>query len=71
MGGLDTITLSNGKVVVYKSGALIRLESPVQIMGLCDGSRVRADGLVTARDGTTTRLTEGQTITVQGVRADW
>ena len=71
MGGLDTITLSNGKVVVYKSGALIRLESPVQIMGLCDGSRVHADGLVTARDGTTTRLTEGRTITVEGVRADW
>src|ERR1017187_6120703 len=71
MGGLDTITLSNGKVVVYKSGALIRLESPVQIMGLCDGSRVRADGLVTARDGTTTRLTEGQTATVEGLRANW
>ena len=71
MCGLDSITLSNGKVVVYKSGALIRLESPVQIMGLCDGSRVRADGLVTARDGTTTRLTEGQTATVEGLRGNW
>lgn len=71
MGGLDTITLSNGKVVVYKSGALIRLESPVQIMGMYDGSRVRADGLVTFRDGTTTQLIEGQTVTVEGVRAGW
>jgi hypothetical protein len=71
MAGLDTITLINGKVVVYKSGALIRLESPTQIMGLRDGSRVRADGLVTARDGTTFQLTEGQTITVEGLRANW
>ena len=71
MGGLDTITLRNGKVVVYKSGALIRLESPVQIMGMYDGSRVRADGLVTFRDGTTTQLIEGQTMTFEGVRAGW
>jgi len=71
MGGLDTITLINGEVVVYKSGALIHLQSPVQIMGMDDGTRVRADGLVTFRDGTTTQLIEGQTITVEGVRASW
>jgi hypothetical protein len=69
--GLDTITLSNGGVVVYKSGALIRLQSAGQIMGMYDGSRVRGDGLITSRDGTTTQLNEGQTITVEGVRADW
>jgi len=71
MSGLDTITLSNGKVVVYKSGAFIHLQSPVQIMGMYDGSRVRGDGLVTYKDGTTTQLTEGKTVTVEGVRAGW
>ena len=71
MRGLDTITLRNGKVVVYKSGALIPLPSPNVIMGMYDGSRVRGDGLITSRDGTTSQLTEGQTITVEGVRADW
>ena len=71
MSGLDTITFSNGRVVVYKSGALIRLQSAGEIMGMYDGSRVRADGLVTSRDGTATQLTEGQTIAVEGVRAGW
>jgi hypothetical protein len=71
MSGLDTITLRNGKVVVYKSGALIPLLSPNVIMGMYDGTRVRADGFVTFPDGTTAQMTEGQTITVEGVRADW
>jgi hypothetical protein len=71
MPGLDTISFRNGKVVVYKSGALIPLSSPNIIMGMYDGTRVRGDGLVTSRDGTTSQLTEGQTITVEGVRADW
>ena len=71
MPGLDTISFRNGKVVVYKSGALIPLSSPNIIMGMYDGTRVRGDGLVTSRDGTTSQLTEGQTITVEGVRAGW
>ena len=71
MSGLDTITLCNGKVVVYKSGVLIPLPSPNVIMGMYDGTRVRADGFVTFPGGTTAQMTKGQTITVQGVRADW
>ena len=71
MKRLDTITLRNGQVVVYKSGVLIPLKSPYDIMGMYDGTRVRGDGLVTSKDGTTSHLTEGQTITVEGVRADW
>lgn len=71
MRGLDTITLRNGKVVVCKSGRLIQLQSPLETMGLYDGSRVRGDGLLTSRDGTTSKLAEGQTITVEGVRAEW
>ena len=34
MRGLDTISFRNGKVVVYKSGALIPLPSPNAIMGM-------------------------------------
>jgi len=68
---LDTITFSNGKVVVYKSGALISLQSAGQIMGMNDGTRVRGDGLVTSPNGATLQLTEGQTITVEGPRTNW
>jgi hypothetical protein len=67
----DTITLRNGQVVVYKSGVLIPLKSPYEVMGMYDGSRVRGDGLVTSKDGATSHLTEGQTIIVEGARADW
>ena len=69
--GLDTISFRNGKVVVYKSGALIPLQSPIVIMGMYDGTRVRGDGFITFHDGTTTQLTEGQIITVPGMRASW
>jgi hypothetical protein len=71
ISGLDTIRFSNGKVVVYKSGALIPLRAPNIIMGMYDGTRVRGDGIITFRDGTTAQMAEGQTITVEGVRAGW
>jgi hypothetical protein len=71
MGGLDTIRFSDGKVVVYKSGALIPLRTPNVIIGMYDGTRVRGDGFITFRDGTTAQMVEGQTITVEGVRAGW
>ena len=71
MDGLDAITFRNGRVIVYKGGTLIPLRSPMVIMGMDDGSRVRGDGLFTFPDGRTTSLTEGQTITVPGVRAEW
>ena len=71
MAGLDTISLVGGKVVVYKGGALIPLEPANKIMGMNDGTRVSGSGEIYWRDGTTTQLTEGQTITVEGVRANW
>jgi hypothetical protein len=71
LGGLDTIRLRNGKVVVHKSGALIPLQSSNQTMAMNDGTRVRGDGLITSPGGATTQLTEGQTIAVPGLRADW
>ena len=69
--GLDTIRLSHGKASVYKAGALIPLQAPNVIMGMYDGTRVTADGLVTFQDGSTMQLAEGQIIAVPGVRADW
>lgn len=71
LSGLDTVSLRNGKVVVYQSGAWRSLQSANQVMGMSDGTRVRGDGLVTFRDRTTTQLAEGQTITAPGARADW
>ena len=71
LAGLDTISLRNGKVVVYQSGAFISLQAANQVMGMYDGTRVRGDGFITFRDRTTTQLTEGQIITAPGMRADW
>ena len=71
LGGLDTISFRDGKVVVHKSGATIPLQSANVIMGMYDGTRVRGDGFISYRDGTTAQMTEGQILTVPGVRASW
>lgn len=68
MVGLDTVTLRKGKTVVYKAGAVIPLNSPNQLMGLYDGSRVSAQGLVTFPSGKTLQLVEGETLAVPSVR---
>jgi hypothetical protein len=62
----DTVTLKNGRVVVQKQGSLIPLSS-AQIMGMSDGSRVSGDGFIQQRDGSKTKLRDGQTILVDGV----
>jgi hypothetical protein len=59
--GKDAVTFKNGRVVAMRDGGFIPLNS-VQIIGMADGTRVRGDGLLTRRDGTTVQLTEGQTI---------
>ena len=69
--GFDTISMHGGRVVVYKSGALIPLQSAVVIMGMSDGSRVRGDGLITSQNGATTQLVEGQVIAVPGLLVNW
>jgi hypothetical protein len=71
LAGLDTISFRNGKVVVYKTGAVIPLQSRDVIMGMYDGTRVKGDGFITFHDGTTRQMTEGQIITAPGVRASW
>jgi hypothetical protein len=68
---LDTITYKDGRVFVYKNGVIIPLQTPDVIMGMYDGSKVRGDGFVTFGDGSTLQLTNGQMVTVTGVRPDW
>jgi hypothetical protein len=71
LAGLSTISMKNGRVVVFKSATLIPLEASNVIMGMFDGTRVNAAGLVTFHDGNTLQLAENQVITVPGVRASW
>ena len=61
----DTITMKNGRVMVQKEGLLIPI-SPVQIIGMNDGTSVRGDGFLQKRDGTSSQLREGQTILIEG-----
>ena len=61
----DTISMKGGKVVVQKEGKLLYL-SPAETMGMNDGTSVRGDGLIQKRDGTQSRLVEGQTIIIPG-----
>lgn len=71
LGGLDTIGLYHGMVVVYKVGALIPLFPQNKIMGMYDGTKVTGTGIVVTMGGAATQLSEGQTITVEGIRAGW
>src|SRR5438477_1183974 len=62
----DTISLQNGKVVVQKDGSLLTLR-PEQSMMMNDGTKAFGNGTVISRDGTTTTLTDGQILKVEGV----
>ena len=64
---MDTVTLKQNGVVVQKNGSLIHL-SPIQIMGMSDGTRVHGNGLVVKPNGTTIYLQQGQTILVEGAK---
>ncbi len=71
MARWDTITFNDNKVVVFKNGILIPLQSADVTMGMYDGTRVRGDGFLTFKDGTTGQMTNGQIMTVEGVRPNW
>ena len=63
---VDTISLQQGKVVVQKDGAQVAVESGRTIM-MNEGTKVIGEGKVVSQDGTTTELSEGQIITIEGV----
>ena len=61
---LDSVTLKGGKVTVQKDGALMPVATSITMN---DGSRVHANGTIVSFDGKkTTKLKEGETITVPG-----
>ena len=61
---LDSVTLKNGKVTVQKDGALIPVATSIMMN---DGTKVMANGTLISFDGkTTTKLKEGQTVTLPG-----
>ena len=68
IGVTDTISLKNGKVVLYKDGGHVDLRRG-QIIAMSDGTKVNGDGSVIYPDGTRVTLKEGDTIKVPGVTA--
>ncbi len=64
----DTISLKDGKVVLFKDGAAVELRKG-QVMAMSDGTRVTGDGIVTKPDGTKVTIKEGETLKISGVVA--
>lgn len=62
----DTVSLKDGKVVLFKDGGRVELRRG-QIMAMSDGSKVNGDGYVLKADGTRLSLTEGEIIRIPGV----
>jgi hypothetical protein len=62
----DTISLKEGKVVLFKDGGRVELKR-TQVISMSDGTRVTGDGGVTRPDGSSVTLKEGETIKIPGV----
>ena len=62
----DTVTFKDGKVTVQKDGSTFEVK-PGRTLMMNDGTKVFGDGTVVKRSGDRQKLTEGQTITVEGV----
>jgi hypothetical protein len=66
VGVTDTISLTGGKVVLFKDGGRVEVRRG-QVISMSDGTRVSGDGSVVRPDGTRVTLKEGETIKVPGV----
>jgi hypothetical protein len=62
----DTVNLRNGRVTVQKDGSVLTVE-PGRTVMMNDGTKVFSDGTVVRFDGETTKLTDGQTLIIEGV----
>jgi hypothetical protein len=62
----DTISMTGGKVVLFKDGGRVELRRG-QVMAMSDGTRVTGDGAVTKPDGSKLTLKEGESLKVPGV----
>jgi hypothetical protein len=69
--GLDTISFKNGTVRVFKAGILIEMNASNVIMGMFDGSKITAQGVLMGLDGSSRQIADGEMVLVPGVRADW
>ncbi len=63
----DTALLKDGRVVVQKDGSSITLR-PAQSMMMSDGTRILGDGTVISKDGSSSKLVEGEVLKLEGVR---
>lgn len=66
VGVTDTISLTSGKVVLFKDGGRVELRRG-QVMAMSDGTKVNGDGSVVRPNGTKVTLKEGDTIKIPGV----
>ena len=64
----DTVSLKNGKVVLFKDGGTVELKKG-QTIAMSDGTRVNGDGIVTYPDGSKLSIKEGETLKISGVVA--
>lgn len=61
---IDHVMFLGGKLVLQKDGSLIGL--PAGVMGMSDGTKISASGLITTRSGAQFTLKEGQRMTLPG-----
>jgi hypothetical protein len=66
VGVTDTISLTGGKVVLFKDGGRVEVRRG-QVISMSDGTRVSGDGSVVRPDGSRVTLKEGDTIKIPGV----
>ena len=62
----DTISVTGGKVVLYKDGGKVDVRRG-QVISMADGTRVNGDGTVIHPNGTRVILKEGDTLKIPGV----
>lgn len=62
----DTISMTGGKVVLYKDGGKVDVRRG-QVIAMADGTKVNGDGTVIRPDRTRTVLKEGDTLKIPGV----
>jgi len=59
----DGIVMKNGKLMIIKNG---QKSNMTQQVSLSDGSTINTDGTITKRDGSTSKLSDGEYISMAG-----
>ena len=66
VGVTDTISMTGGKVVLYKDGGKVDVRRG-QVISMADGTKVNGDGTVIRPNGSRAILKEGDTLKIPGV----